>query len=97
MAAYFLLRAVIKLIYVVEVNSLIKEVNKDMSVIQYINQNLYAPIKRKWIQGQMHLSQQKLKNVRFYYMKPVVSIIILPQMHKNLNFPGYTGPSLYIL
>jgi hypothetical protein len=59
-----------------------------MSVIQYLKQNFYAPIKHKQIQRKMQLSQQKLKHfVRFYYTKPVVSIIILRQVHKNLNFP----------
>ena len=54
-----------------------------MYVIQYLKQNLYAPIKPKWFQRQMQLSQQKMKHdVRFYYMKPVVSVIILRQVHK---------------
>ena len=84
-----MLRAVIKLAFVVEANSLIKELNKVMSVIQYLKQNLYAPIKRKWIQRQMRLSQQKLRHdVRFCYVKPVVSIVIPRQEYKNLNFPG---------
>jgi hypothetical protein len=52
-----MLRAVIRLVFVVEVNSLTKEINKVMFVIQYLKQNLYAPIKRKWIQRQMQLSQ----------------------------------------
>jgi len=50
-AAHFMLRAVIKLVFVVEVNSLRKEINKVMFVILYLKQNLYAPIKRKWIQS----------------------------------------------
>ena len=60
-----------------------------MSVFQNLKQNLCAPIKRKWIQRQMQLSKHKLKHdVRFYYMTPVVSIVILRKVHKNLNFPG---------
>jgi hypothetical protein len=84
-----MLRAVITLVSVVEVNFLIKEVNKVMSVNQYLKHDCYAPIKREWVQRQLQLSQRTLKQEHQILLhETLVSIIILRQVHKNLNFPG---------